>query len=437
MPEKILLLNYYWPPSGGPAVQRWVDISNYLVDQNIQTYVVTIDEKVATFPFVDHSLEDRIAPSTKIYKTDTSELFNLYKKYIGKGKVPSTGLADEPNPGLLKKASRFARGNFFLPDPRKGWNKHALQQAKQLIQEQGIKVVFTAGPPQSTHLVGLALKKIFPEIKWIADFHDYWTDIAHLSKFYRTRIAHYFDKKIELKVLRTADQVMTHCMSSQRILSSKLGAGIDPKIFVHTMGFNEDLFPGRNKDIQHEFTITYTGTLSEMYQPEVFFQAFKSACDRNPGIPVKLLFMGSFFSGMYDMIAREGLKEVFKSLGYVPHSEAINAMYKSSALLLINPKSKDEKNIVPGKIYEYLASLKPIISISSEQSENGMIIKNCNAGQNFDWKDKEGLTDYIDRLMKEWQKSRNIDLPENTAIQKYGRRYEADLLAQRIKIVLG
>ena len=434
MQEKILLLNYYWPPCGGSAVQRWLDISNYLDPAQIQTFVVTIDENVATFPSIDYSLEKRIAPSTRVFKTDTSELFYLYKKFVGKGNVPVAGMADEPNPGLLQKAGRFARGNFFLPDPRIGWNKHALKKAIEVIREEGIKLVFTAGPPQSTHLIGLALKKEFPDLKWIADFHDYWTDISHLTKFYRTAIAHFFDKRLERKVLLKADRVMTHCQSSRRILSQKLPAQEKDKIFVHTMGYREDMFTNRSKKIQQKFTITYTGVITEMYEPTVFFEAFQAALLLNPGIEVEIVFIGSLYPGLAEIAERLHLN--FEYRGYLPHTEAIAAMQESSALLLINPRSKDEKNIVPGKLYEYLASFKPIISISSVGSENEEIIEKCKAGANFDWGDKESLVAYIDTLMKAWLKAGNVDLSENDTVGLYGRQYETQLLARKIKEML-
>lgn len=436
MGDKILLINYYWPPCGGSAVQRWLDISNYLDQEQVQTLVVTIDEKEATFPSVDYSLEKRIAPSTRVFRTGTSELFYLYKKFIGKGKVPSTGLADEPNPGLLQKIGRFARGNFFLPDPRIGWNKHALKEAIALIGAEQIKVVFTAGPPQSSHLIGLALKKQFPDLIWIADFHDYWTDISHLTKFYRTRLAHFFDKKLELKVLRKADQVMTHCQSSRRILSAKLPEQESSKVFVHTMGYREDLFVQKAVQKQEEFTVTYTGVITETYEPAVFFEAFRDALLRNPGIAAKIIFIGTSYPGLAEVAEQLQLSSHFENKGYLPHSEAVAAMAKSSALLLINPRTRDEKNIVPGKLYEYLASFKPIISISSDGSENEDIIRQCQAGANFDWGDKENLARYIDGLMKTWLRNGNVDLPPNEQVRRYGRKYETRLLAERIRKLL-
>ncbi len=437
MKDKILLINYYWPPCGGSAVQRWLDISNYLDQEQIQTFVVTIDEKEATFPSIDHSLEKRVAASTRVFRTATSELFYLYRKLIGKGKVPSPGMADESEPSFLQKVGRFARGNFFLPDPRRGWNKHALRQAIELIKAEDIKLVFTAGPPQSSHLIGLELKKVFPDLTWIADFHDYWTDISHLTKFYRTAIAHFFDKRLELNVLQKADQVMTHCQSSKRILGDKLTPGERDKIFVHTMGYREDMFPERPQSgNQKKFTITYTGIIAESYEPAVLFEAFAAALSLNPGINADIVFIGSSFAGLAAIAERTGLAAHFVNKGYIPHTEAIAAMEASSALLLINPRTKDEKNIVPGKLYEYLASFKPVISLSSRGSENEVIIQQCNAGANFNWEDREALTGYIDSLMKKWLREGNVDLPYNEEVHRYGRKYETHLLAERIRSIL-
>src|SRR5882762_1665902 len=142
MAIKILLINYYWPPCGGSAVQRWLDITNYLSAYDIHTYVVTVNEKLATYPYTDETLRARIHATTRTFQTGTSELFGLYKRFIGKGKVPASGLVDEPHPTFLQKAARFARGNFFLPDPRKGWNKHAYACAAALLKEEPINIVF-------------------------------------------------------------------------------------------------------------------------------------------------------------------------------------------------------------------------------------------------------------------------------------------------------
>jgi glycosyltransferase involved in cell wall biosynthesis len=431
--EKILLINYYWPPCGGPAVQRWLDITNYIEAKGIQTYVVTIDEKVATFPSYDASLQNRIAKSTKVFKTDTSELFDIYKKFVGNGKVPTTGLVDEPNPGFLKKVARFIRGNFFLPDPRIGWNKHAYKMAKTLIEQHNIKVVFTAGPPQSTHLVGLKLKREFPHVKWVTDIHDYWTEVSHLKLFYRTKIATYFDRKLERKVLVNADVIMTHCRSSKKIFSERIKEIEASKIFVHTMGFNEALFQPRPRVKQNEFVIAYVGSIGAHYEPGPFLKAFKKAVGSCSGIPIKLKFVGSCSQEIKNLILSEKLEKQTEETGYLPHQLAVDYLFSSSALLLINPKFGQEKIHVPGKLYEYLAAFKPIVSISPSNSESEQIIKQMNAGKNFERGDIDGIAGYLIQLIKEWEEKKEIDLPVNDEVFRYSRKEEAFLLADRIK----
>ncbi|HEY0298235.1 MAG TPA: glycosyltransferase [Arachidicoccus sp.] len=433
--KKILLLNYYWPPSGGSAVQRWLDITNNLEKLDVQTYVITIDEKCATFPFIDETLNGRIAGTTKVFKTGSSELFYLYNLITGKKKDKfDERVVNKTKDSFVGKVSRFVRGNFFIPDPRKGWNPHAYKKAVEIINTYKIDIVFTAGPPQSTHLIGLKLKKHFPDIKWIADIHDFWTDIYILKSFYRTKLAHYFDKKLESKVLHTANMIMTHSRSSKMIFENKLKPGIDKnKIFVYTMGFNETLFQRQENALaQKEFIIFYSGILSKKNKAEFFLRIFKELVDANPVFPIKLKFAGSIYKELIDDIQSLSLENHVEYLGYLSHETLVKKLYESTALLLINPFFEDEKYHVPGKLYEYIAAYKPIISISSKDSENEAIIHECNAGKNFDWNEMEQLKKHLSQLMAQWMQSKNIDLPLNANVHKYGRFYETKKLKEII-----
>jgi len=433
MAIKILLLNYYWPPCGGSAVQRWLDITNNLVAHDIHTYVVTVDEKQATYPYTDETLLSRIDASTHTYRTATAGLFGVYKKYIGKGKVPAIGLVDEPDPTFLQKMARFARGNFFLPDPRKGWNRFAYACASELLEKEQIDIVFTAGPPHSTHLAGLKLKKEFPHIKWIADIHDYWTEISYLSKFYRTRFASWLDKRLERKVLFTADRIMTHCQSSVRLQCKKLKGAHCDKIFVHTMGFNEDLFVPGTEKAQTHFTIIYTGIIAEHYEPGILFRALKTVMGVYPDVPVRLQFVGALSPAIKEQALRLGLGDVLEEIPYVPHRQVVALLYQATALFLINPKFENESMHVPGKLYEYLAVFKPVISISPHGSENEQIIRQMKAGRNFDRSEEEALAAYLTALMQQWRERGDVDLPDNPDVRVYGRRHEAGRLAEVIR----
>jgi glycosyltransferase involved in cell wall biosynthesis len=429
----ILLLNYYWPPSGGPAVQRWLDITNKLATLGAQVTVITIDPEKATFPFIDETLCARVHPSVEIRTTDTSELFSVYKKYIGKGKVPGHGMAAQSDEGLKQKAARFVRGNLLLPDPRRGWNKHAFAAAVEVLQQKAIDIIFTAGPPHSTHLIGKKLKSKFPAIPWVVDFHDYWTEISYLDRlFYRTKLASFIDRKIEKGVLKKADYVMTHCESSVNIQQQKSGK-LREKFILYRMGFNELLFNNNNAPkVQDKFTITYTGMIAGFYSPNAFFSAVKRCINEHPKIPLEIRFVGSIDQDVRTIIQTTGLQNHVVELGYVSHEKAIQFMYASTALLLVNPLFKYNKFHVPGKLYEYLAVRKPIISIAEKGSENEVIISNAAAGKNFAHSDEEGMIKYISSLMTDWDKAKNLDLPLNPNIAQYGRNFQTEMLAKKI-----
>jgi glycosyltransferase involved in cell wall biosynthesis len=424
----ILIITYYWPPSGGPAVQRWLTFSNLLAEKGIKLFILTVEEESANYPAIDYSLESRVSPLVKVYKTKTSEIFWLYKKFIGKGKAPSAGFANESKPGLLQNLARFIRGNFFIPDPRKSWNKYALQKAREIIGSENINIIITAGPPHSTHLIGLELQKEFG-LKWIADFHDAWTDVWYYDKLMHTALAAAIDKSLEKKVLEKADKVLTVGKLLKSTLEAKSSKINNSKIEVISMGYDEKEFIMASTPPGDAFVITYTGTIDDSYEPTVFFRALNSIKNKHADITYKLRFVGILAEGVLKQVKGLGLQDNLEEIGYVPHERSIEFLLNSTVLLLVSPKVKSEEIIIPGKIYEYLASGKPIINIGSLKCDSGRIITECEAGANFDRSMEDQLTHYLDGLSLQWKENHNLDLKNsNKNYTKYSRSYEAGTL---------
>jgi len=175
--QKVLIVTYYWPPGSGAGVQRWLKFSKYLPRHGWEPVILTIDPDYAAWPVTDVSHSGEIPDSLRVYKTISTDFFRLYRK--DKTKIPSAGFAGDGKKGLSGIILRFIRGNFFIPDPRRGWNRHAFRKACEIIQSTGIKNVITTSPPHSTQLIGLKLKRKYPDINWIADLRDPWTDIYY------------------------------------------------------------------------------------------------------------------------------------------------------------------------------------------------------------------------------------------------------------------
>ncbi|MDR0874330.1 MAG: glycosyltransferase, partial [Prevotellaceae bacterium] len=300
---KILIITYYFPPSGGSGVQRWLKFVKYLPKFGWQPVVLTVKPEMANFPHIDRSLEKDIPPEVRVERTDTFEILNLYKKVSAEKEVPFGNLKDKTS--LLQKISRFIRGNFFLPDPRRGWNKYAYRRACRLIETEKIEYIVTTSPPHSTQLMGLRLKKKFPEIKWIADFRDPWTDIHYYKMLYPTAIADRINKNYERKVLETADKVIVTHEGTRNVFLSKSEKILPEKIAVITNGFDEDDFLHIKENPQPRFTLTYIGILYNSNDLKSLLAAFSKMQNREN---CRLRFVGQSGSVMAAEIEKYDLK---------------------------------------------------------------------------------------------------------------------------------
>ena len=429
--KKVLLINYYWPPSGGPAVQRWVDFARLLLKENIQTTVVTIDEKVATFPLLDDSLNEKVPDKIAVHKTDTSELFWLYKKVTGKKSVKPVGLSNEKKEGFKQKVAKFIRGNLFLPDPRRGWGKHAYAKAKELLLSEEYTCVITAGPPQSTHLVGLKLKKELG-VNWIADFHDEWTDHWVLKQFYRTALANYFDRLLEKKVLNSADVVLSHCQAAKELLESKISEKVKHKFRIIYMGYDEDYFQNITQKQSNEFKIVYTGTIGKSYHPETFFKALRKVISKFNHLTIKFVFAGMMASEIQHSIKEIGVEQYIENLGYISHEEAIEVLKSGNLLLLMNPIFDGEQRILPGKLFEYLAVKTPVLNLASPDGQSAQIINKSHAGKSFAHHSEKEIEEYLEKQINSWEENNRITHLNENDISIYSRQFAVEQLREII-----
>ena len=421
--KKILIITYYWPPSGGPAVQRWLSLSNELAKLGWEVNVITVDEKYATYQLYDDSHAKMIHENIKIIKTRTREPFGLYKLFFGKKSIPAPGFSNESDPSLVKRLARFIRGNLFIPDPRRGWKPFIVRAASELIIEKQINKVITAGPPHSTHLAGIELKKKFEKLQWTCDFHDLWTDVIYYHLLYHLPAAKRKDAVLERTVLEQCDHILTVGEKYKARLLSKSGNISADKFHICRIGYDENLFFDLQTAPQQEkFIITYTGTMADYYQPSIFFNALKNVMTTHPQVPFQLRFVGIIAENIQEDLARLGLADILQITGYVQHEIAVSYTKSSTVLLLVNPVTKDEEVVIPGKIYEYLAARKPIINITKKESETAELIEQCQAGKTFSRDMQKELEEYLRELAEGWMKNKTLDYPYNNSIERFSHK---------------
>ncbi|MCH2224203.1 MAG: glycosyltransferase [Crocinitomicaceae bacterium] len=421
--KSVLLLTYYWPPSGGAGVQRWLKLVKYLDQLGVKCTVITVDDKKASYPQIDESLCMEIPDSVRVFGTNTIEPYSLYKRFSGSKQIPYGGFVNEPVPSFRQKIGRYVRANFFIPDPRKGWNKSALKQAKKLISEESFDAVITTSPPHSTQLIGRELKRELG-IRWIADLRDPWTDIYYYKEFPHSKRSARKDANYEKSVLLEADEIIVVSDSIKKLFADKIEGDIS-RITVIPNGYDASDFEQEiSKDDENStLKLAYTGTLSDIYTLDGFFEGTKSF-DKNE--------FHLNFTGKISEHFEKPLSKINHTLnGYVPHSESVKHLMNADILLLVIPEIENNEGILTGKLFEYLGSRKPILMIGPINGDAANIIRSCNAGAIFDYQDSKGIRSFIQEMILLKQQNK---ITENTSqkITAYSRKALAETFIELI-----
>ena len=428
---KVLFITYYWPPSGGAGVQRCLKFVKHLPEFGIEPTVITVDENEGAYPLFDQSLVAEIPAGVRVFRTSTSEPFEYYKKLTGKKEIPYGGFANEKKTGFVQKLFKFLRGNLFIPDARVGWNKHALKKCAELLKTEKFDAVITTSPPHSTQLIGLELQKKYG-LRWIADLRDPWTDIYYYKDLAHTALAKKLDEKYERNVIEKSDAMLVTSADTKRLFLNK-SPKVDPhKVHVLPNGYDEADFQFDSEPPQDMFCLTYTGTITDTYNISTFLQAFAENARRHSDVNFRLRFVGKVSAEVHKQIEEANLLFCTEFIAFVPHRESIQYLMRATALLMAVPDVENNFCILPGKLFEYLASNKQIICIGPVASDADAIIDECGAGRTFTYDAYDLMLDHLDTMSRNWKVNPNLDLPFIN-YSRYSRRALTGKLAELIR----
>lgn len=414
-PKKLLIITYYWPPAGGPGVQRWLKFVKYLPDYNIQP-IVYIPEN-PTYPITDTNLKSEVSDKAIILKNKIFEPYNLASLF-GKSKTKKISSGIIPNrkkQSLLDQLLLWIRGNIFIPDARFLWVKPSVKFLKHYIKENNIDTIVTSGPPHSLHLIGLQLKKEL-NLKWFADFRDPWTTIGYHKSLKLSSFAEKKHKALEKEVLNSADTIIVTSKTTKTEFQTLTSKSIE----VITNGYDVEKIEKQSLD--DKFTLAHIGSFLSERNPMILWQALHELVTENADFKndFQLKLMGATSQEIIDTISEFKLNEFIQNLGYVTHEEAIAHQRKSQVLLLIEINSEETKSIIPGKLFEYMVSERPIIAIGPKDSDFAEIIAKTNTGVFFTYDDKEKLKAL---LLKYYLEYKNQNLKVNAVgLQEYSRK---------------
>ena len=389
--KRVLIITYYWPPSAGSGVQRWLKFAKYLPDYGWEPLVFTPENP--DFELRDETLVNKIPPGLEVLKFPIWEPYGILK-ILKRGKLKDPSLIIEhKDKSLLDKFSMWLRANIIVPDPRVFWKKPASKFLLDIIDRNEIKAVITTGPPHSLHLIGRELKRK-KEIIWLADFRDPWSSWEFLDTLPMLGMVRRIHEKLEQSVLKEADMVVTISPTFKEELEI-IG---QRKVDLITNGFDSSDMPVNRPD-QHEqddvFHVVYIGIIDAIRDPVPFLKAFKAAfstTDKN----VRLTFVGKVSILVQDFIQNDlWLEKQVKMPGYLSHDEVFSYYRKADLLLLILTHTKNAKGNIPGKLFEYLATGKTILALGDPLGDSGYIIREADAGEVFSHDSFEEMANFL------------------------------------------
>jgi glycosyltransferase involved in cell wall biosynthesis len=426
--KRVLIITYYWPPSGGAGVQRWLKFVKYLRDFGWEPVIFKPNK--TEYPELDYSLEKDIPEGIEVIESPIWEPYQLYKLFTGRKKtekVQAGFLNEGKTPGKLEKIATWLRGNVFIPDARKFWIKPGARKLNEWLQTNNIDAMVSTGPPHSAHLIALKVKQK-NNIPWLADFRDPWTQIDFYDKLMLSKYADKKHKRLEKQVLENADVITTvsnHCALGLKEIVAR-------KIEVITNGYDTSDFKHVENTKGQKFSITHLGSMNPDRNAIVLWDALASLSEKNKQFKndLELKFIGKTDFVVFEALKERGLENQVTNLKYLPHDEALKQAAQSSILLLALNNTPNVKGIAPGKLYEYLALKRPILCVGSEDGDAAEIIENAKAGKTVDFGDSIKMKELIENW---YTRFKNNDLHvQSGSIEAYSRKS----LTQKLSTIL-
>jgi glycosyltransferase involved in cell wall biosynthesis len=428
--KKFLLITYYWPPAGGAGVQRWAKMSKYISQYGWQPVVYTpLDGEV---PVHDPSLLKEIPSDLEIVKTPIWEPYNLYKSFQGrkkKEKIYSGFINENKGASLTQKISVFIRGNFFIPDARMFWIRPSIRFLKKYIKDHPVDAIVSTGPPHSMHLIAEKLHKI-TGIPWVADFRDPWTNIDFYKDLRLTKLADSRHKRLEQRVLKNASKVIVVTWKMRDEFKELCGRD---DIGVILNGFDDaDYSKTKEATLDKKFSIIHVGSMNKDRNPLALWKALQGLLMESPALKndLHIRLIGPVDFSVRASVEEAGLQAHTTFTEFVPHDEAVMVQQQAQVLLLMINNSPNAQLLIPGKLYEYLGSGRPVIMIGPKDSDAAKVIHLANGGAVHDFKDVEGLKA---RIMEYYARYQSSSLQGTTSgIEKFTRRSLAGEFAKTL-----
>jgi len=425
--KRVLIITYYWPPSGGAGVQRWLKFVKYLRDFGIEPIIYTPSNP--EMPVEDYSLLKDIPQNVEIIQQPIWEPYTWYKRWVGvkpSEKINTGFLSETEKPKKTESIGVWIRGNFFIPDARCFWIQPSIRFLKKYLKENPVEAIISTGPPHSMHRIALGITKSM-NIPWIADFRDPWTNIDFYDQLMLTAWADKRHHLMELEVIQNAQHIVTVTSADAKDFMAK-GAKAATQI---TNGFDDEFKSDVDQD--KAFSLVHVGSIPPARNHTSLWKAISNLQKEQPSFSqdFQLQLIGKTDISVKKSVQEWNIEHNIEFVPYLAHDEAVLRQQKAQVLLLLINDSRNAKSILTGKFFEYLAARRPILAIGPKDGEVAAILESTGAGICLDFQDQKGIENALKSYYEQWLSHGKCSIP-HTTIENYSRKKLTEKLSKII-----
>jgi glycosyltransferase involved in cell wall biosynthesis len=433
----VLIVSYYFPPSGGPGVQRILKFVKYLPEFGWDPAVLTVRD--AEYPARDESLLAEIPEGVPVARTSIPEPYSMYRRMVGRARDEPVDVnvnvdPDRPRP-LKERLAEWLRGMVFIPDARMGWLLTGVRSGVELARSFGAEIVYSSSPPYTCALLGRKVAR-GAGVPWVPEFRDPWS--GFLSAPRRPEPARSVERRLERGVYRDAPRVVVAWKGIADDLVGKYpGEGHDK--FRHVAnGYDPEDFAEVTPRENERFTVVYTGSMYGVRNPGTFLEAVGRLLARGDidAGRTRLRFVGRFGEEVRAMFRAPEVRSVVEERGYVSHAESVSELLGAHALLLVVDDVRGAEGIVPGKVFEYIGARRPILAVGPEGAV-AELVRETGAGRVLDRGDVGAIAEAVRSLYEEWRETGRTRFPgEEAQVIRQSRRERSRELARVLEQVV-
>jgi glycosyltransferase involved in cell wall biosynthesis len=399
----VLVLAYFFPPLGGAGVQRTLKTIKYLPEHGWRATVVTTASQA--YPVSDPSLLDEIPEGTRVVRAAEPALWGRLLR-----------LALMATEVLRLRALRHL---VAWPDEMLAWGPFALAAALREVRRSRPDAIFSTSAPHTAHLVAWIVHRL-TGIPWVTDFRDEWSNNPHGEQ---PGLVRRLNRRVERAITGRAARVVVVADYFQM-------AGAPPdRVVVIPNGVDEDDIddiPAAPAEPRTRLRLSHVGTLYGDRDCAPVLAALRRLVDRGELDPddLELRIVGNDWLAGLD----ERVPVRLSRTGYVGHRDAVAEMRAADALLFyVAPSS-----LAPsGKIFEYLASERPILCVAHPDNLASRLVRDWEAGSWAAPDDDAGIERAILDLVARGRDGGLDALPDvrRRTLEQYSRRALAGRLA--------